>query len=139
MRDKYLREIDSAGYSQSNIMGLIACESAYRDGARWLDELLEYLWASIRYVKDWLGERLPGVRLVEPEGTYFLWFDCRGLGLTDEQLDELLIHSAKIWLFAGTVFGRGGEGFQRMNIACPRSVVTEGLERIFTAVQPTIG
>jgi len=139
IRDKYRIEIDSAGYSQSNIMGLIACESAYRDGARWLDELLEYLWASIRHVKDWLVERLPGVRLVEPEGTYFLWFDCRRLGLTDEQLDELLIQRAKIWLFAGTVFGRGGEGFQRMNIACPRSVVMEGLERIFTAVQPTIG
>jgi cystathionine beta-lyase len=133
MRDKYRREIDSAGYSQSNIMGLLACESVYRDGARWLDELLEYLWVSICYVKDWLGELLPDVRLVEPEGTYFLWLDCRGLGLTDEQLDELLVHRARIWLVAGTVFGRGGEGFQRMNIACPRKVLTEGLERILNA------
>jgi len=133
MRDKYRREIESTGYSQPNIMGLIACESAYRDGERWLDELLEYLWVSVCYVKDWLGERLPALRLVEPEGTYFLWLDCHELGLTDEQLDELLVHRARIWLFAGTAFGRGGEGFQRMNIACPIRVLTEGLERILNA------
>jgi len=134
LRDKYRREIEITGYSQPNIMGLLACESAYRDGAQWLDELLEYLWGSICYVKDWLVERLPDVRLVEPEGTYFLWFDCRGLKLSDEQLDELLLHRAGVWLFAGTIFGRGGEGFQRMNIACPRSVLTEGLERIHSAL-----
>ena len=67
------------------------------------------------------------IRLVEPEGTYLVWLDCRGLGLNDRQLDDLIVNKAGLWLDAGTMFGIGGSGFQRINIACPRSILEKAL------------
>ena len=85
-------------------------------------------------MRSFLQERLPQLRLVEPEGTYLLWIDCRGLGLTEEGLADLLTNRARLWLNEGAMFGPGGEGFIRVNIACPRSVLQEALNRLAEAV-----
>lgn len=133
LRRLFIAEIRKTGYSQPNVMGLVACQAAYEHGAPWLDALIQYLTGNLSLVRDFLREELPFVKLVEPEGTYLLWLDFRALGLTDRELEQLLLYKAKIWLSAGPTFGLGGEGFQRFNIACSRAVLQEGLNRLKSA------
>lgn len=130
IRRSYLKEIARTGYSQPNLMGLIACQAAYEKGEEWLEELLKYLEGNLAFVRSFLQEKLPQVRLVEPEGTYLVWLDFRALGLSDKELDELIVKKAGLWLDGGSMFGAGGEGFQRINIACPRSLLEEALNRL---------
>lgn len=127
-------EIWKTGYSQPNLMGYISCQAAYEKGGQWLDELKNYLEGNLALLRDFLKKELPAVRLVEPEGTYLVWLDCSALGLSDRELDELLLQRAKLWLDVGSMFGAGGEGFQRMNIACPRAILQQGLDRLKEAV-----
>lgn len=129
LRAVYKRWVSAFGYSQANMAGIHACVAAYTGGGEWLGELKEYLAANLAFTREFLRERLPGVRLIEPEGTYLVWLDCRGLGLTHEELDRRILHKAKLWLDSGAIFGTAGEGFQRINIACPRSVLKFALER----------
>lgn len=130
VREKFLAELDAQGYSQSNVMGLVACKAAYEHGAEWLDELREYLSGNLNFVRDFLRDNIPDVKLVEPQGTYLVWLDCRKLGLNDAELKSLVRDRAKLWLDEGYIFGAGGSGFERINIACPRSVLAEALERL---------
>ena len=134
LRRRFKHEINAAGYSQLNTLGLAACEAAYRNGAPWLDELKLYLYENIRFTREFLLKNLPQVKLVEPEGTYLLWLDFRGLGLTGARLERLIVEQAGLWLDSGAIFGHAGEGFQRINIACPRAVLAEALERIARAL-----
>ena len=135
IRRKMLNEIRSAGYSQLNAMGLAACRAAYEGGAEWLAQLVEYLCGNLDYLRGFLREKLPQVRLVEPEGTYLVWLDFRALGLSDQALDDLIVNRAKLWLDAGPVFGAGGEGFQRINIACPRATLKQALSQLEQALR----
>ena len=130
LRRRFRLEISKTGYSQLNIMGLVACRAAYEHGARWLDELLVYLGSNLEFVRSFLARELPRVRLVEPEGTYLVWLDFRALGLTDRELNDLIVNKAKLWLDAGTMFGAGGTGFQRVNIACPRSLLERAMRQL---------
>ncbi len=134
LRRRFKHEINAAGYSQLNTLGLAACEAAYRNGAPWLDELKLYLYENIRFTREFLLKNLPQVKLVEPEGTYLLWLDFRGLGLTGARLERLIVEQAGLWLDSGRIFGHAGEGFQRINIACPRAVLVDALERIVRAL-----
>lgn len=88
----------------------------------------------LTFLQDFLRERTPKVKLVRPEGTYLAWLDCRELGLGAKELDEMILHKAKLWLDGGTMFGAGGGGFQRINVACPRTILKEALERLEKAV-----
>ncbi|MGJ7920087.1 MalY/PatB family protein [Neobacillus sp. LXY-4] len=118
-----------------NIFGIVAMEAAYRYGDKWLSELLDYLSNNIRIAKQFIEENIPNITLIEPEGTYLLWLDCRKLGLSDQELKERLLQKGKIALEPGTKYGPGGEGFVRMNIACPEETMREGLMRLKLAVQ----
>ncbi|MCR6097920.1 putative C-S lyase [Salipaludibacillus agaradhaerens] len=117
-----------------NTFGIVAMEAAYRYGEEWLDELLAYLKGNVDVVKSYIADELPELTLVEPEGTYLLWIDCRKLGLSDGELNHLFTHKGKIGFNPGISFGKGGEGFVRMNVACPRSTVIEGLARMKKAI-----
>lgn len=140
VRDDRLREraragLAATGYSQPNIFSMTAAKAAYAEGGPWLDELLGYLGANIEYTVAFLRARVPGLEARAPEGTYLVWADARGLleskGLRDDkELVGRLEAEARVKLTAGSLFGRGGEGFVRINIACPRSQLTEGLERL---------
>ena len=121
--------------SQLNTLGLTACEAAYRYGGEWHAELLGYLKSNLNFLREFLQTRLPEVKLIEPEGTYLVWLDFGSLGLTEEQREELLTKKAGIWLDSGAIFGAAGEGFERINIACPRSILKDALERIERAVR----
>ncbi|MDR2132986.1 MAG: pyridoxal phosphate-dependent aminotransferase [Clostridiales Family XIII bacterium] len=135
LRRRMKAEMDKSGYSQLNALGLVAAHSAYAKGEAWLDELKIYLAENIRFARRFAEERLPRMRLVETQGTYLLWLDFRGYGLTQEALDARITEGAKLWLDGGTMFGADGAGFQRMNVACPRSLLSEALNRLETAFQ----
>jgi len=135
IRAKFSKEIDASGYSQLNIMGLAACRAAYAEGGPWLEQCSAYMRANLDYLREFLRERIPGIRLVEPEGTYFAWLDCSGLGLTRGELNDLIIKRAKLWLDAGHIFGERSEQFQRVVLACPRSTLRQALEQLERAVR----
>jgi len=130
LRRGFIKAVKQTGYSQINMIGLSACEAAYKHGGDWIKELNLYLKSNLEFVKIFLKENLPEVKLIEPEGTYLLWLDFRGLKLSNKQRDDLIINKAKLWLSKGETFGMGGEGFERINIACPRSVLKEALESL---------
>lgn len=135
IRRLFIEEFRKTGYSQPNVMGMIACQAAYEKGAQWLDDLILYLNDNLALLRNFLKNELPFIRLVEPEGTYLAWLDFRELGLSDRELEKLLVHKAKIWLSPGPAFGAGGQGFQRFNIACPRSILQQGLNRLKEALK----
>ena len=130
MRHKFRKQMDAAGTSQLGIMGLVACEAAYGKGEEWYQAMLSYVKENIEFTKQYVEENLPGVRMAEHEGTYLVWLDFRETGIGVEELDTLIIQKAKLWLDSGKIFGESGNGFQRINVACPRSILREALERI---------
>ena len=134
-REKFLKELDGQGYSQPNIMGTVACKACYDYGESWLESLKVYLAENIAFVREYIAANLPQITLREPEGTYLVWLDCRRLGLDDKQLTGLVQSEAKLWLDDGYIFGKGGSGFQRINTACPRSVLKTALKRLKNAVE----
>ncbi len=117
-----------------NIFGLTAMEAAYRYGDEWLEQLLDYLQGNLEITMTFFKEHIPKIRVIEPQGTYLLWLDCRALGLDDTALQKLMREQARVGFDDGFVFGAGGSGFQRMNIACPRTILREALGRIEKAV-----
>lgn len=135
IRKAFLRKMSAVGYSQVNMIGLHACQAAYETGREWLEELKVYLKGNLDYVRTYLEEKLPQIKLIEPEGTYLIWLDCRALGLSEEDLEHLIVHEAKLWLDSGAIFGEAGEGFERINIACPRVVLEEAMKRLERAVE----
>lgn len=134
LRHQFYRQMDAAGISQLGVMGLVACEAAYRDGEEWYQAMRAYVADNIAFTRKYVEENIYGVRMIEHEGTYLVWLDCRGTGLSAEELDERIIHQAKLWLDSGKIFGECGRGFQRVNVACPRSVLAEALERLKNAL-----
>ena len=130
IRRKYMLEMDRIGYSQSNIMGIIACQAAYENGDEWLKELKAYLKSNYLFVRDYINQNIPKLSLIEPEGTYLLWVDCRKLNLSDKELKELINFKAKVWVDDGYVFGQGGSGYIRLNIACSKETLKRALENI---------
>jgi len=135
LRRKFQKELDAAGTSQLGAMGLTACEVAYGKGEEWYQAVCAYIRDNIAFTKQYVEEHLPGVTMIEPEGTYLVWLDFRGTGLSADELDRRIIYKAKLWLDSGKIFGESGRGFQRINVACPRSVLEEGLGRIRKVLQ----
>ena len=127
---QFKQEYANCGLSQPGIMGLAACEAAYANGAEWVDELASYLAGNTALIREFLAARIPAIKLIEPEGTYLAWLDFSALTLSDAELDNAITGKAKLWLNSGPMFGKGGSGFQRMNAACPRSVLQKALERL---------
>lgn len=117
----------------ANPFSVVAFEAAYRDGVPWLDDLLDYLEATCQFVREFLRQHLPRIKLVAPEGTFLLWLDCRAMELNDRQLERFFVQQAGVGLSPGIIFGEQGSGFMRMNIAAPRSVIAGALERMASA------
>ncbi len=130
LRRKFRAQVSASGYSQLNTLGLVACEAAYRYGEEYLEALLKYLKGNLDFLRSYLARHLPQVKLIEPEGTYLVWLDFRELSLSDQELEDLLVKKARLWLDNGLLFGRAGAGFQRLNLATSRSVLRKALERL---------
>jgi cystathionine beta-lyase len=118
-----------------NIFGKVASEAAYRQGEEWLNQMLDYVNRNIDYVEDFIKNNFPQIKMMRPEATYLVWLDFRELGLSPKNLQEFLIEKARLGLNAGYTFGPGGEGFARINLACPRSTVEEGMARLKKALK----
>lgn len=129
-RSDFRAQVYATGYDEISLPALVACEAAYRHGEEWLDGVCAYIRENEAYVRAFLQDRLPRVRLMDWEGTYLIWLDFRSLGLSDRELNRKIIHEAGLWLDGGSMFGKAGEGFQRINIACPRKTLEEAMERL---------
>jgi cystathionine beta-lyase len=120
---------------QPNLFGLAAMEAAYRSGDEWLEQLLDYLQGNLDFMLDYFAKNIPKIKVIKPQGTYLVWLDCRALKLDDKALRDFFVKTAKVGFDDGFMFGAGGSGFQRMNIACPRTILNEALRRIEKAVK----
>jgi cysteine-S-conjugate beta-lyase len=124
------KEIVKTGYDWPSLTGIVACQAAYENGETWLIELKAYLQENLTYIKVYITRYLPEIKLIESEGTYLVWLDFIDFGLSDDEVENRIVNKAKLWLDNGIMFGEEGSGFQRINIACPRAVLEEALNRI---------
>lgn len=129
MRKRVDRAVNVNEVCDVGPLGVIAATAAYRHGEDWLTQLIAYLKGNFESFRKYCRENLPEFPVTDLEGTYLVWMDCSRLGMASEALEEALVSEAKLWLNAGTMYGEDGEGYMRWNIACPRSVMLEGLER----------
>ncbi len=133
IRHVFKKQYAAAGMSQLSALGITATSVAYDKGDEWYEKMIDYVKANILFVKDYVKKNIPGVRVIDGEGTYLMWLDFRGTGLSGTEIDRKIIYEAKLWLDSGKIFGKTGTGFQRINVAVPRSTVVECLERIKAA------
>ncbi|WP_377888931.1 MalY/PatB family protein [Alkalihalobacillus sp. R86527] len=133
-RVDYQEYMGKMGLFAPNPFGILAVEAAYTHGEQWLEELLIYLEENLNYLTSFIKERLPEIRVIKPEGTYLIWLDFRSLQMDHLELETFIQNNAKLALDEGYIFGDGGKGFERINIACPRSTLQEGLERLEKAI-----
>jgi len=132
---RYNNIVEQIHIGSGNVFGSIASEAAYNNGDIWLDELLQYLSNNITYAEKFIKKNIPGISLIKPEGTYLIWLDCRKLNLDQNCLKDFFINEAGIGLNDGLAFGIEGEGFMRMNIACPKEILVKALNQIKLAVE----
>ncbi|KAF0102537.1 MAG: class I and II aminotransferase [bacterium] len=133
-RERLRRAFDLLHVSGANPFSIAAFAAAYREGGPWLDALLGYLAQTREAAITFFDEHMPAMRPLRPQGTYLLWLDCRGLGLGDAALRRFFVEEARVGMNPGPVFGTGGEGFMRLNLGAPRSVVMAALERMRSAL-----
>ena len=135
IRSRFQQELNATGYDQMNAAGLVAAQAAYEGGEAWFNSLMAYLTVNLGTVRNFVAERLPGVKLIEPEGTYLVWLDFSGTGMTGDELDSFIVNDARLWLDHGGIFGPSGENFERINIACPASTLVKALEQLEAALK----
>lgn len=131
--EQFEKILNLAHLGMGNIFGAVALEAAYSYGDEWLNQLLDYLWNNYLYLKKFFNNNLPGVKVMNPEATYLVWLDFREYGMDDKELTKLIVDKAKVGLNNGAGFGIEGNGWMRLNIGCPRSVLAEGLNRLNNA------
>ncbi|WP_163071185.1 MalY/PatB family protein [Priestia flexa] len=135
LREKYQQQQHKQGFFTLNTFGTIGLEAAYTHGEIWLNELLAYLQENIDFTRSFIKKNLPSLKVINPEGTYLLWIDCRALNMSDEDLHNLLLTKGKIAVESGVKYGAAeGKGFIRLNIGCPREQLKEGLKKLKAAL-----
>jgi len=130
LRERFVRVLTRNGLGSANPFGIVAAETAYNHGEPWLNDTMAYIQANYRFMSSYVADHLPQLKITPPEGTYLLWVDCHAWGLDPAARKALLMEKARLFLDEGELFGPEGEGFERFNIACPRSILKEALERI---------
>lgn len=135
LRKRFKRILERNSIGMISPLSLIAAEVAYNHGEEWLEQLLEYLEGNIEFVDEYLKEHLPKAKFIKPQATYLGWIDLREYEEDGSKLEKLIIEKGKVALDGGTWFGEGGNGFMRLNFACPRSLLEEGLKRMCLAFQ----
>lgn len=133
-RSRFKQRLRSCGLFGVSSFGLVALQAAYDQGEAWLDQVLAYIEGNFEYMENYISENIPQIGVIKPEGTYLVWLDCSGLGLKSTNLNKLMLEGARVFLDDGALFGPEGEGFQRINIACPRAILGEALDRMKSAV-----
>ncbi len=134
-RTLYNRKLKALSIHMQSFFGETAVESCYNKGEEWLEQLLVYLSGNLVFLTRYFETHLPEVKVMQPEGTYLVWLDCSNISRDPEQLKRLMFREAKVAFSEGSVFGEEGAGFLRVNIACPRALLAQGLERFANAVR----
>ncbi|SHI35833.1 cystathione beta-lyase [Tangfeifania diversioriginum] len=127
---RYERALGVGHLGMGNIFGTVALEAAYNHGDEWLAQMLDYIWDNYLFLEKFMSEKLPKVKVMKPESTYLIWLDFNEYGMNDSELFKFTINEAKVGLNNGAKFGTGGNGWLRINIGCPRSILEEGLNRL---------
>ena len=130
IRRRFCHAYNASGYSQLNVMGLVATIAAYKYGDEWFSGVFKYIKNNVEFIKNYVETNLPNVRMITHEATYLVWLDFRKLGFTAAELDNLIENKSKLWLDSGKIFGKSGEGFQRINAACPRRLLEDAMARL---------
>lgn len=131
--NEYKKEMAKIHLDTSNIFGITALREAYTHGDQWMDQMKNYLKGNIDFVLNFLAKELPSIKCHKPDATYLLWLDFSQWGMTQDELNHFLVDRARLGMSSGTIFGKGGNGFQRMNIGAPRSVIAQALEQLKVA------
>ena len=134
LRQRFYGWLKANELDEPTIFAPIATIAAYQKGEEWRKQMLAYVENNVRFVEDYCRERIPGVRPLRPQASFLVWLNCRGLGLNHDKLLELFIDKAHLALNDGEMFGPGGEGFMRLNVGTPRSVLRQALEQLAKAV-----
>lgn len=134
LRHRFRAARGATGYDEPSVMGLAATEACYTVGAEWFDQVCSYIWGNICFMRDYLAEHAPQLHMVDCQGTYLVWVDCRALGLDAAGIRELVEDKARLWLDLGDMFGEDGTGFIRFNVACPRCTLERALKQLCAAV-----
>ncbi len=134
LRTALRKQLLRSGLFGANALGLTACRAAYENGGPWLEELKAYLYENLQCLRDGLAEAGGRIRIVEPDGLYLVWLDCSGLGMEQRDLERFILNEAKLWLDEGSLFGGNSGLFMRINIACPRVILREGIGRLQEAL-----
>jgi cystathionine beta-lyase len=135
IRRRFKKRVEDCGLLTPNIFAIAATEAAYRNGESWLEQLMEYLQGNLSFLNDYVSEEIPGLKVIQPEGTYLVWLDFRDCGIDPSRLCDFVREDAKVALDEGMKFGSKEVGFERINIACPRVTLANGLERIAKAAK----
>ena len=130
LRVRFQKTLQANGLFGISIFGMVALQAAYDHGEEWLAQVLDYIGGNLEYLEKYVAEHIPEIDVITPEGTYLVWLDCRRLQLDKWELKKLMLEEAKVYLDEGFIFGPEGEGFERINIACPRPILVEALDRI---------
>lgn len=130
LRKAFSEELDKTGYDEPSVFGIVAATAAYSEGADWFDSVKSYIWENILFAKKYIEENAPQIKVLVPEGTYLLWLDFSKTGLSDSEINDKVLNKAKVWLDSGSMFGKEGEKFQRINCATPRIILEDALKRI---------
>lgn len=134
LRDRFFSWLTANEFDAPTMFATIATTAAFKEGEEWRREMLEYIQGNIDYVIEYCAEHIPQIKPRRPQASFLIWLDCRGLGLSHDALIELFVKKARLALNDGEMFGPGGEGFMRLNIASPRSVIRQALEQLKEAI-----
>ena len=130
LRERIARSLEINETGMISPFAIEALTAAYTDGAEWLDALNGYLWENYLFLRDYFARHLPQFPVLPLEGTYLVWTDCRAAGLSSDALTRRLLDEGRLHVNSGSMYGAAGEGFIRLNIACPRKLLAEGLNRL---------
>jgi len=134
LRNGFQVFLDRVHVGMGNLFGMVASEAAYTFGKEWLGQMLEYVKGNLDHMEMYIEKNIPKIKMMRPEATYMVWLDFSALGLSDDELKDFVLKRAKLGLNNGPVFGPGGQGFQRMNVACPRTYVEDAMKRLEKAI-----
>lgn len=130
LRKRFVSYLDAGELDMGHVLAYPAVEAAYTQGDEWLEQCLAYVQANIDYVEAYLQENLPAIQAMRPQASYLVWLDCRKLGLSQEALVDFFVSGARLALNDGAMFGKEGEGFMRMNVGCPRSILEQAMKQL---------
>lgn len=135
LRARFRQTLDHLHIGNGTVFGNLASEAAYTYGYEWSRQLMAYLAGNVDYLQHYLAEHLPMIRMIRPEATFLVWLDCRGLGMSDKELNEFFLKKARLGLNPGVMFGQGGEGFMRLNIGCPLQTLKQAMDQLSDAAK----